>query len=113
VVLPPTLAYLLVAASTALRPNTRGREWPVLAPLYLSRVEREIREAEQAEERGTALVPRGQKKKLPYTGLYGSTYYRRHTACNTVNHDDPQPFVASGANDANNTPDNGVLHDSE
>ncbi len=34
-VLPPTLAYLLVAASTALRPNTSGRESPVLAPLYL------------------------------------------------------------------------------
>jgi len=39
-----------------------GQFWLLSISLALSRVEREIREAEQEEERGTALVPRGQKK---------------------------------------------------
>jgi hypothetical protein len=56
-----------------------------------------------------SLVPRGRKKKLPYTGRNGSTLIRRRTACNALNNVEPQPSFATIANDASNTTNFGIL----
>ena len=55
------------------------------------------------------LVPRGGKKTLPYTGVYGSMFPRQCAACNAVKAVKQQPSFASITNDVSNTPNFGML----